>query len=79
MSFNHKILEEVVYRVRKLQLSGSPPVEHRTASGNVDGTNGQHAGSAAPAASQRPGLSTTTESFFGDIAEVHPWQDGITR
>ena len=86
MSFNHKILEEVVYRLRKLDLAGRtgtgatrrarasnplvPRVTRDTRSRTDDG--------ALPVkADQRPGLNVASEPFCRDVLEVDAQQEEV--
>jgi hypothetical protein len=58
MSFNHKILEEVVYRLRKLELSGEPATGVHPGLSAIAWTKGRHADDGAvPAEANQPSRS----------------------
>jgi len=74
MSSNHKILEEVVYRLRKLEVD--LPAERGTAD-DVTPANGRHAVLPAPRTSQRPALNTP-ELSLRDVVELTSIEDQVT-
>jgi glycosyltransferase involved in cell wall biosynthesis len=75
MSSSHKILEEVVYRLRKLELSRETPPDGRAGSSDVCRANGV----ASAETNERPGINPTPDRFFRDVREVKPQRDEVAR
>jgi glycosyltransferase involved in cell wall biosynthesis len=90
MSFNHKVLEEVVYRLRRLDLAGKQTSGVRAGSSASAWANGRHADDSAvsaeanhPSRSQGdPGnerVNTAPEQFFRDALEAVSQQEEVVR